>query len=409
MGPLIPQGFINADLNLFFAFVIGLGFGYVLEQGGFSNARKLAGVFYGYDFVVLRVFFTAAITAALGLLLFQYIGWIDYDLLYINPTFLWSILIGGAIMGLGFILGGFCPGTSVVAAVIGKIDAMVFVIGLLIGVFLFGTFYDSFHSIYTAKNLGSIFVYDSLGLSREWFVFLLVVVALAAFVITRNIEDSVNNIKTDTGGWFHPSYRLPFALMLGLALLVLILPQAPTAKWYQKDAKTLLQTAVNGEQYTEANEVAYKLLHSKANDLMLVDVRSAEDFAQFSFPGALHIDMEHILTPNTKKLLKSTNKQVVLYSFSSAKANQAWMLLAREGLTNIRVLKGGLNGFFDQYFGQNHETESLNEMDQFYARFGKQANEAFKTGQAAEKTVSRKKAVTTIVEMEAPPAGSGGC
>jgi uncharacterized protein len=121
MGPLIPQGFINADLSLFFAFVIGLGFGYVLEQGGFSNSRKLAGVFYGYDFVVLRVFFTAATTAALGLLLFQYLGWIDYDLLYINPTFLWSIIVGGVIMGVGFILGGFCPGTSIVAAVIGKI------------------------------------------------------------------------------------------------------------------------------------------------------------------------------------------------------------------------------------------------------------------------------------------------
>ncbi|HPE43645.1 MAG TPA: YeeE/YedE thiosulfate transporter family protein, partial [Bacteroidales bacterium] len=112
MGPLIPQGFVNPDLNLFFAFVIGLGFGYVLEQGGFSNSRKLAGVFYGYDFVVLRVFFTAAITAALGLLLFNYLGWVNYDLLYINPTYLWSALVGGVIMGFGFILGGFCPGTS---------------------------------------------------------------------------------------------------------------------------------------------------------------------------------------------------------------------------------------------------------------------------------------------------------
>ncbi|MBZ0242576.1 MAG: YeeE/YedE family protein, partial [Bacteroidales bacterium] len=158
MGPLIPQGFVNPDLNLFFAFVIGLGFGYVLEQGGFSNSRKLAGVFYGYDFVVLRVFFTAAITAAIGLLLFSYMGWVNYDLLYINPTFLWSALLGGAIMGFGFILGGFCPGTSMVAAVIGKIDAMVFVLGLLIGIFIFGSFYEEFLPLYTGENLGSIFI-----------------------------------------------------------------------------------------------------------------------------------------------------------------------------------------------------------------------------------------------------------
>jgi len=148
MGPLIPQGFVNPDLNLFFAFVIGLGFGYVLEQAGFSSSKKLAGVFYGYDFVVLKVFFTAAVTAMIGLLFFNYIGWVDYQLLYINPTFLTAAIVGGAIMGLGFIMGGFCPGTSIVAAVIGKVDAMVFVVGMFIGIFLFGEFYHIFEPIY---------------------------------------------------------------------------------------------------------------------------------------------------------------------------------------------------------------------------------------------------------------------
>lgn len=45
MAPLIPEGIISPNLNLFFAFVIGIAFGYVLEQGGFSTSRKLAGVF----------------------------------------------------------------------------------------------------------------------------------------------------------------------------------------------------------------------------------------------------------------------------------------------------------------------------------------------------------------------------
>ena len=57
MAPFIPQGYINPELTLFFALMLGIGFGYILEQAGFSSARKLAGVFYGYDFVVLRVFF----------------------------------------------------------------------------------------------------------------------------------------------------------------------------------------------------------------------------------------------------------------------------------------------------------------------------------------------------------------
>ena len=54
----------------------------------------------------------AAITAMIGLMFFSLFGWIDLDLVYINPTYLTSAIIGGIIMGAGFIIGGYCPGTS---------------------------------------------------------------------------------------------------------------------------------------------------------------------------------------------------------------------------------------------------------------------------------------------------------
>jgi hypothetical protein len=75
----------------------GIAFGWVLESSGFSSSRKLAGVFYGYDAVVLKVFFTAAITAMLGLLFMSLFGWIDLDLAYVNPTYLTSALGGGGL------------------------------------------------------------------------------------------------------------------------------------------------------------------------------------------------------------------------------------------------------------------------------------------------------------------------
>ena len=130
MGPLAINEIISENTNLFLAFIIGIGFGFVLEQSGFSSSRKLAGVFYGYDTVVLKVFFTAAITAMLGLLFFSLFGWIDLDLVYVNPTYLTSAIVGGVIMGAGFIMGGYCPGTSFCGASIGKIDAFVFIGGL---------------------------------------------------------------------------------------------------------------------------------------------------------------------------------------------------------------------------------------------------------------------------------------
>jgi uncharacterized protein len=140
MGPLIPYQIINGELNLLFAFFIGIGFGYILEQAGFSSARKLAGVFYGYDFTVLKVFFTAGITAALGLYFFRYLGWIDFNMVYVNPLYVRSAIVGGAVMGLGFVLGGYCPGTSLAAAMIGKIDAMVLLVVCLSEYFCLGCF-----------------------------------------------------------------------------------------------------------------------------------------------------------------------------------------------------------------------------------------------------------------------------
>jgi uncharacterized protein len=188
MGPLSVNELISANTNLFLAFIIGLGFGFVLEQSGFSSSRKLAGVFYGYDTVVLKVFFTAAITAMLGLLFFSLFGWVDLNLVYVNPTYLTSAIIGGIIMGAGFIIGGYCPGTSFCGASIGKIDAFVFIGGLFLGVLIFGLGFNIWDSMYMAKFLGSPKISQTLGLSDGVFAFLLIIVALAMFWVAEWAE-----------------------------------------------------------------------------------------------------------------------------------------------------------------------------------------------------------------------------
>jgi uncharacterized protein len=181
MGPLIANELISENTNFLLAFIIGIGFGFVLEQAGFSSSRKLAGVFYGYDTVVLKVFFTGAITAAIGLLFFSLFDWIDLSLVYVNPNFLWSNIVGGIIMGAGFIMGGFCPGTSFCGAAIGKIDAMVFIGGLFIGVIIFNTGYPLWEEFYKSGNMGSEKISSSLGMSDGVFAFLLILVAVGMF------------------------------------------------------------------------------------------------------------------------------------------------------------------------------------------------------------------------------------
>ncbi len=181
MGPLVVDGIISQSTNFLLATIIGIAFGWVLEASGFSSSRKLAGVFYGYDTVVLKVFFTGGVTAMLGLLFFSLFGWVDLDMVYVNPTYLPSNIAGGVIMGAGFILGGFCPGTSFCGAAIGKIDALVFIGGLFIGIFFFAEGYGLWESFYKAGFQGWPRISESIGISQGLMALLLVVMALSMF------------------------------------------------------------------------------------------------------------------------------------------------------------------------------------------------------------------------------------
>lgn len=188
MGPLVVNEVISQGTNFLLAMLIGVGFGATLESSGFSSSRKLAGVFYGYDTVVLKVFFTAAITAMIGMLFFSLFGWVDLNMIYVNPTYLPSNIAGGAIMGAGFILGGFCPGTSFCSASIGKIDAFVFIGGLFIGIFAFTEGYALWESFYKAGFQGWPRISDSLGLSQGMMALVMILVALSMFWIGEKAE-----------------------------------------------------------------------------------------------------------------------------------------------------------------------------------------------------------------------------
>lgn len=181
MGPVIPVYEISQELNFLIAFIIGIGFGFALEQAGFSSSRKLAGMFYGYDTTVLKVFFTAAIVAMIGLVFLNYFELIDMGIVYVNEYYINSAIIGGVIMGVGFIVGGFCPGTSVCAAAIGKIDAMAYLGGSLIGIFLFGETYSWWEKVYNINYLGGIKLSTALGISDGLMVFLVIAAAVLMF------------------------------------------------------------------------------------------------------------------------------------------------------------------------------------------------------------------------------------
>ncbi len=188
MGPFIEITQSNPWIGFLAAFIIGIGFGFSLEQAGFSSSRKLAGMFYGYDTTVLKVFFTAAIVAMLGTKFLNYFGLIDMDFVFVNNFYVYASIVGGLIMGAGFIMGGFCPGTGISALSIGKIDALFYLMGGAFGAFLFGEFYPILEPLFMAQNKGPVKLSESLGMSDGLFIFIIIIIALGMFYLAEKAE-----------------------------------------------------------------------------------------------------------------------------------------------------------------------------------------------------------------------------
>jgi uncharacterized membrane protein YedE/YeeE len=180
-APLFKFGIFGDEASLLVAFLIGIGFGFFLEQAGFGSAKKLTDQFYFKDMAVFRVMFTAIVTAMLGLFYLGWMGWLDISLVYITPTFLWPQIVGGLLLGVGFVVRGYCPGTSMVAVATGKLDALVFVAGIFAGIFAIGEAWPLVSGFANSSALGRLTLPEVLGLAPGTVVFLVVLMAVGGF------------------------------------------------------------------------------------------------------------------------------------------------------------------------------------------------------------------------------------
>ncbi len=180
--PLYVYEFITDGQGLMVALVLGFGFGWFLERAGFGSSCRLCAQFYLYDMTVLKVMFTAIVTAAVGLWLFAALGWLDLSAVYLTPTSLGAALVGGLLLGAGFIIGGYCPGTSVTAAATGSGDGVVFVAGFMAGLLLYALFLPGLELWANATSIGEVTLPQVVGLPYGAVVLGVVVMAALAFL-----------------------------------------------------------------------------------------------------------------------------------------------------------------------------------------------------------------------------------
>jgi len=181
MAPFYEFGRFGDSASLVVAVLLGIAFGWFLERGGMGNARKLAGQFYFTDLSVLKLMFSAILTAMLGLFWLSWAGLLDLSRVYVPETFVAPQLVGGLIFGVGFATGGLCPGTSCVAAATGRRDGIALVLGMLAGVFVFGEAFPFIETFAESTARGAWTLPDAFGLSHGTVVGMIVAAALGAF------------------------------------------------------------------------------------------------------------------------------------------------------------------------------------------------------------------------------------
>ncbi|MEN6510726.1 MAG: YeeE/YedE thiosulfate transporter family protein [Chloroherpetonaceae bacterium] len=352
MGPLIPANGLNLVIGLF----LGIAFGFVLEQAGFSTSKKLVGMFYGYDFTVLRVFFTGGLVAMIGVVAFAHFGLLDMSLVYIHPTYLWSAIVGGLIMGLGFVIGGFCPGTSVCAAAIGKIDGIIFVVGSLFGVLVFAEGYPLFEGIYWDKFLGNVQMSETLGISQGLFAFLFMAMGAAAFLLTQWVEEKVN-------GKPNPVLQ-PKKLYIGFSAVIFlvglsafILPNPEVSK--PNEVKKEIQNGKIQAAMITPDELALRIINYD-NNIKIYDFRPTEEFEKLSLPNSINLKIEDLFRKGSNKLLASDIEvKKIIIANNEESALEAEAIIKDKGYKNLYVLKGGMQTFADEILNFNMPANNI--------------------------------------------------
>ena len=172
------------------AILVGVAFGWGLERAGLGSARKLTAQFYGRDLTVLKVLFSAIVTAALGVFWLGRLGALEVSALYLPETFVLPQAAGGAIFGAGMVIGGLCPGTSCVAAASGRLDGLAVIGGIFGGTLVFAGIFPWIEGFYRSTPAGLLTLPGLLGVPAGAVVAGVVGMALGALALAERLEAS---------------------------------------------------------------------------------------------------------------------------------------------------------------------------------------------------------------------------
>lgn len=408
-APFYKFGYFSDEVSFIIAFVTGIGFGFFLERAGFGSARKLAAQFYLRDLTVLKVMFTAIITAMTGVYVLGRLGILDVSLVYLVPTFLVPQIVGGLILGFGFVIGGYCPGTSCVSAATGRVDGMVYVAGMVAGLFGFAEIYPYITGFAHSTPMGQITLPKLFNLPYGLLVFAVVLMALGAFMAAEWAEGKFGGKVADPQGsltgmpWKFTPVRV---LALGLAAIGLAATFAGDPYRGSRstiDTRDLAIEVSKGADLVQAPELADWIIQDR-NDFRLIDLRGSKDFAAYHIPNA-----ENIALPSLDPETAARNEKILLCSEDGLEASKAWFLLRAQGYKSVYVLDGGMRAWQDRVL-YPRKTADINpsefEKQMLVAKYFGGSVQAADANAPAATAVVMPKLPTTAVPAVTEPSSS---
>jgi uncharacterized membrane protein YedE/YeeE len=160
--------------------ITGLVFGFLLQKGGVTRYNVIVNQFRFKDFTVLKTMLTAIVVGAIGIYAMLQFGMIKG--LQVKGAELAMNGMGGLIFGVGMVLLGYCPGTALAAVGQGSRDAVVGIVGALVGAAVYAESYPLLaKTLQPIGNLGKITFADAAHTSPWWFIVGLAIVAVALF------------------------------------------------------------------------------------------------------------------------------------------------------------------------------------------------------------------------------------
>ncbi|MBI9016961.1 MAG: YeeE/YedE family protein [Phycisphaerae bacterium] len=124
----------------YLGFMIGMLFGAALFLAGLANPDKIIGTLRLKDLHAMKTIAVFVIVGMVGFWFLDKAGVAHYS---VKPANILAVLLGGAFLGVGFGLTGYCPGTGLACAAAGRLDALITVLGMFVGAALFIFIYPS--------------------------------------------------------------------------------------------------------------------------------------------------------------------------------------------------------------------------------------------------------------------------